>query len=268
MEKTLWPIILIITIVGPLVAGCGIAPMAPRSEVQQVLAPSGKLRVGLALGTPSSMIRDPASGETKGVGYELGQELARRLGVPFELVILGGNSQILEALKSGQVDVAFTNATPARAKDMDFTPPYLQVEAGFLVPAGSPVSTMADVDRAGIRVGVTRGSTSEGKFSRELKNAVVVGASTVNNAIEMLAARQVDTFATNKAILFEMSDQLPGSRVLDGRYGIEQLSIAIPKGRGLGMPFARKFVEEAKSEGLVRSAVQRAGLRGTVKESP
>jgi polar amino acid transport system substrate-binding protein len=213
------------------------------------------------------MIRDPASGETKGVGYELGRELARHLGVSFEPVILAGNPQVLDALKSGQVDVAFTNATPARAKDMDFSQPYLEIEAGFLVPAGSPVSTMADVDRTGIRVGVTRGSTSDGKFSRELKNAVLVRAATFNDAVELLASRRADAFATNKAILFEMSDKLPGSRVLDGRYGVEQISVAIPKGKDLGLPFVRTFVEEVKSGGLVRAATQRAGLRGTVKES-
>lgn len=255
MAKTRRPIIPIIAIVGTLIAGCGSAPMAPSPEVRQVLAPSGKLRVGLSLGMPGSMIRDPASGETRGVGYELGKELARRLGVPFEPVILGGNPQVLEALKSGQVDVAFTGATPVRAKDMDFSPPYLEIEDGFLVPAGSPISTMTEVDRAGIRVGVTRGSTSDGRFSRELKNAVVVRASTIKNAIEMVASRQVDTFATNKVFLFEMSDKLPGSRVLDGRYGVEQVSIAIPKGRDPGISFVRGFVEEAKSDGLVRAAV-------------
>jgi polar amino acid transport system substrate-binding protein len=266
--KNTWrPIILIVTIVGAFVAGCGSALMAPSPETRQALAPSGKLRVGLSLGTPGIMIRDPASGETKGVGYELGKELARRLGVPFEPVIFGGNPQILEALKSGDVDIAFTGATPARAKEMDFSQPYLEIEDGFLVPAGSTISTMADVDHPGIRVGVTRGSTSDGKFSRELKNAVVVRSSTISDAIGMVASRQVDTFATNKSFLFEMSDKLPGSRVLDGRYGVEQVSIAIPKGRNPGMPFVREFVEEAKSNGLVRAAVQRAGLRGTVKES-
>ena len=82
----------------------------------------------------------------------------------------------------------------------------------------------------------------------------------------MLAARQMDAFATNKANLFEMSDKLPGFRVLDGRYSVEKVSIAIPKGRDQGMPFLRQFVEDAKSEGLVDAAAKRAGIRGTVKE--
>ncbi len=267
MANIRWLTILIFAIAGPIIAGCGSAPTVPSSELRQVLAPTGTLRVGLSLGTAGQMLRDTASGETKGVGYEMGKEFARRLGVPFEPVILAGNAQVLEALKSGRVDVASTNATPARAKDMDFTQSYLEIEAGFLVPPGSSISSLADADRVGIRIGVTKGSTSDARFSQELKHATLVRAATLDNAIEMLASRQVDVFATNKTILFAMSDKLPGFRVLDGRYAVEQISIAIPKGRDPGLAFARRFVEEAKAEGLVESAVQRAGLRGTVKES-
>jgi polar amino acid transport system substrate-binding protein len=151
MAGTRWRLV---ALVGALIAGCGIPPAAPGPDLRQVLAPGGTLRVGLSLGTPGSMIRDPASGETRGVGYELGVELARRLGARFEPVVFGGTPQILEALKAGQVDVAFAVATAVRAQEMDFSPAYLEIEDGFLVPAGSPVSSTADVDRAGIRIGV------------------------------------------------------------------------------------------------------------------
>ena len=243
--------------------------MAPSAEVRQVLAPTGTLRVGLRQGTPGQMMLDPVTGEVKGVAYELGKEFARRLGVSFEVVVLEGNAQFLEALKLGQVDFASNNATPVRAKEMDFAQAHLEIEAGFLVPPDSSISTtsMAEADRAGIRIGVIQGSTTEARFSKELKNAVLVRAPTQDSAVKMLTARQMDAFATNKANLFEMSDRLPGWRILDGRYAVEQISIAIPKGRDLGMAFLRQFIEDAKAEGLVASAANRAGIRGTVKES-
>ena len=267
MAKTWCPILSIIVIVGMITSGCGSAPITPSAGVRQVLAPTGTLRVGLRQGTPGQMLVDPVTGEVKGVTYELGKEFARRLGVPFEVVALGGNAQFVEAMKLGRVDFASNNATPARAKEMDFAQAHLEIEAGFLVPPDSSILTVADADRAGIRIGVTLGSTTEARFSKELKNAVLVRVPSIDSAIKMLAARQVDAFATNKANLFEMSDKLPGWRVLDGRYAVEQISIAIPKGRDLGMPFLRQFIEDAKSEGLVSSAAKRAGIRGTVKES-
>lgn len=263
MLKTWCPIISIIVIVGMITSGCGSVPTAPSAEVRQVLAPTGALRVGLTPGSPTQMLLDPVSGEVKGVTYELGKEFARRLGVPFEVVVLGGRAQFLEALKLGQVDFAATNATPARAKDMDFAQPHLEIEAGFLVPPDSSISSVswAKADRAGIRIGVTQGSTTEAQYSKELKNAVLVSAPNRDSAIKMLAAGQMDAFATTKSTLFEMSDNLPGFRILDGGYMVEKISIAIPKGRDMGMAFLRQFVEDAKSEGLVASAAKRAGIR-------
>ena len=258
-------IIPLIAIVAQLLAGCATTPPAPSPEERQVLAPSGRLRVGLYPGSPTSIIGDPASPDAKGVALDLGRGLARSLGVPFEPVVFPKNADVLAALKAGQVDVAFTNATPARAKDMDFTPPYLAVEQGYLVPAGSPIAALADIDRPGNRVGVSVGSSSEAVLTRQFKNAAVVLAPTLQEAIGMLSKKQLDAFATNKAILFEMSDQLPGSRVLAGRWGLEHFSVGIPKDRDLGMPYLRRFAEDAQSTGLVQSAVDRAGIRGTVK---
>lgn len=258
----------IVLIIGSFgILGCANPPLAPSPEVRKVLAPTGTLRLGLSLGTPGQMIRDPSTGDVRGIGYELGREFAKRLGVPFEVVFIQGNAQFLEAMQSGQVDFASNNATAARALHMSFAQPHLEVEAGFLVSSNSKISSITEVDRDGVRVGVIQGSTTEAKFAQELKNAVLTRAPSIAVAQTMLASGQVDVFATNKGNLFEMSDKLPGSRVLGGRYGVEQVSIAIPKGRELGIPFLRQFVEDAKSTGLVASAAQRAGQRGIAVDS-
>ena len=239
-----------------------VAQIAP--DVRQALAPGGKLRVGVYPGSPTSMIRDRASGETKGLAYELGQEFARRLNIPFEPVEFTQIADVLDALKRGAVDFTVTNASPARAKDVDFTAPILGVELGYLVPPRSSIATLADVDRPGVRVGVTAGGSSHATLQREFKHATVVPSPSVTAAVEMLADGRVDAYATNKAILFEMSDQSPGSRVLDGRWGIEVFAMGIPKGREVAMPAVRRFADEARSQGLVKRAAERAGLRGTV----
>lgn len=253
----------LIAIVGSLLAGC--AGISPTAEPRQILAPSGKLRVGLYPGSPTSTIRDAATGESKGVGFDLGKEMARRLGVPFEPVVFPKNAEVLAAVKSGEVDVTFTNATAERARDMDFTPPFLDVEKSYLVPGDSRIATLADLDKPGIKVGVSAGSSTQVELSSVLKHVQIVLAPTLKGAIEMLSQRKIDAFATNKAILFEMSDQLPGSRVLSGRWGLEHFSVGIPKGRDSGMPWVKQFVADATADGAVHSAVARAGIRGTVK---
>lgn len=247
-----------------LLAGCGGVPTASSPESRQVLAPSGKLRVGLYAGSPTSMVADSASGEARGVSHDLGRELARRLGVPFEPVVFPNNAKLLDAAKAGEVDVVLTNATKARTEFLDFTPTVLQVEQGYLVPAGSRIASASEMDRPGVRVGVSQGSTSQSVLSRELKQAAVVPVPSIRAAGEMLSQGKLEAFATNKAILFEMGDGLRGAKVLDGRWGLEHFALGIPKGRGQGLPFLEQFAAAAKREGVVDRAVARAGLRGTV----
>jgi polar amino acid transport system substrate-binding protein len=231
---------------------------------RDAVAPTGRLRVGVYPGSPTSMIRDQASGEQKGLSVDLGREFARRLEIPAELVEFRQIADVLEALKQGLVDFTVTNSTPARAKDVDFSSPILGVELGYLVPSRSTISALVEIDRPGIRVGVTAGGSSHTTLSRELMHATVVPAPAVAAGITMLAEGKIEAYATNKAILYEMSDQLPGSRVLDGKWGIETFAIGIPKGRGSALPSVRSFADAVKSEGLVKRAAERAGLRGIV----
>ncbi|MEP6998318.1 MAG: transporter substrate-binding domain-containing protein, partial [Betaproteobacteria bacterium] len=153
-----------------MLTGCAGISTAPTPEVRQALAPTGKLRVALQLASPLNVVKDSASGEMTGVGFDLGQELARRIGVPFEPVMYPSVGALLDSGKSGTWDVAFVGFSPARAAEWDFTGRHLEVEFGYLVPAGSAISTMADVDRPGIRVSVQEKSGPDVFFSRTLKN--------------------------------------------------------------------------------------------------
>lgn len=247
-----------------VLAGCASAP-GPASEVRQALAPTGTLRVAVYPGSPTSMVRVAGSDEMRGLSVELGRELARRLGVPAEIVVFQRVAEAVEALKGGRADFTITNASPARAQEVDFTPPMVALELGYLALPGSPVQSLAEVDRPGVRIGVTQGSTSLGVLTREFKLARVVPVPSLKVAGEMLQQREIDAFATNKAILHELADGLPGARVLDGRWGLEHLAIAVPKGRGVAAAYLRGFAESARSEGLVQAAAQRAGLRGTAE---
>lgn len=113
------------------------AEVAP--EPRPVLAPSGTLRVAVYPGSPTSMVRASGSEEMRGLTVELGRELARRLGVPAEMVVFQRPAEVVDALKSGRADFTTTNATPARAQDVDFTPPLLELELGYLSLPSSPV---------------------------------------------------------------------------------------------------------------------------------
>ena len=217
------------------------------------------LRVGLQLGSPHNVIRDSATGEMKGVGYDLGKEFARRLGVPFEPVMYPSVGALLEAGKSGAWDVAFVGFSPTRAREWDFTALHMEIEFGYLEPSGSSISTMAEVDRPGIRIAVQAKSQPDVFVSRTVKNAAVIRAPSLAGTLEMLKSGQADVIFSIKPSLYEASKQLPGSRVLDGRAGIDPHAMVPPKGRDPGVAYARQFIELAKSDGLVKSALSGRG---------
>jgi polar amino acid transport system substrate-binding protein len=253
---------LMTAILGLVLTGCAGIHTAPSPEAQQALAPTGKLRVGLILGVPAQVMRDSASGEMKGVAFDLGKELARRMGVPFEPVLYPSIGALLDGGKSGNWDIAVMGFSPARVKEWVFTAPHLEIELGYLVPSGSSISTSAEVDRLGIRVAVAQGGQADRLLTPAIKVATLIRVPTIPDALEMLKSGRADAFAANKPSLFDMSDKLPGVRVLDGRFATDRQHMAIPNGRDLGIGYARKFVDDAKSEGLVSAAIERAGLRG------
>jgi polar amino acid transport system substrate-binding protein len=235
---------------------------AHKNELAPVLAPSGKLKIGYYLGSPTSMVKDPRTGESRGLTVELGQALAKRLGVEVELKEYPRLAEVVEALKVAEVDFTVTNASPARTLIVDFSPTVVSLELGYLVMPNSKVVNASDVDRAGVVIGVSQGSSSQAALSKEIKLARLEAAPTLKVAGEWLAQNKIDAFATNKAILFELSNSVSSSRVLDGRWGLEHLAIGIPKKREAAHGFVNKFVEEMQRSGFVKEAADRAGMRG------
>lgn len=238
---------------------------APESEIGKLLAPSGKLRVGVFAGSPLSMVQVAKTSETHGISFDLGRELARRLGLPFEQVTYKRVAEVLEGIRAGEVDFTVSNATAVRARDVDFSQTLLSLELGYLVPANSPILSVGDVDKAGLRIGVTMGSTSERTLPGLLPNASIVPAPTLKHAIHMIATNHLDAFATNKPILFEMADEIPGARILDGCWGVEHVAIAIPKGRDVAHDYIRRFVDDVRQNGFLTWAIEQAALRGAIR---
>jgi len=263
---------LMTAVLGLPIAGCGGTDTAPSSgpapttvEARQALAPTGKLRVALQLANPLNVTQATPSPEMTGVGFDLGKELAQRLGVSFEPVFYPSVGALLDSSQSAAWDVAFVGFSAARAVQWDFTGLHVEVDFGYLIPAGSSISTMDQVDRPAVRVAVQQNSGPDAFFTSTLRNAVVIRVSSNPVALEAVTSGTADVMGSIKPVLFELSSQLPGSRVLDGRPGIDPHAMAMPKGRGdLAVTYARQYIENAKAEGRVQAAIDRAGVGGVV----
>lgn len=250
--------------VGIVCGGCASTQMSSAPDVRQAVAPTGKLRVGMFAANPIHAVRDPASGELKGPAVDLGKELARRIGVPFEAVPYSTIAALLGGAKSGEWDVATIGISADRAQLVDFTAPFMAVEFAYVVPAGSPASTSADLDAKGIRIAVAEKGAPDAFLTKALKQATLVRLPALPQMIQSLRAGDVEAVYGVKAAILDQSEKFPGSRIIDDRLGGgEQTAIAFPKGRA-GVAYVHRFVENAKSEGLVKAAIERHALRGVV----
>jgi polar amino acid transport system substrate-binding protein len=232
---------------------------------KELLAPTGHLRVGVYAGSPTSLVTDPNTKQIHGVTYDLGKEFAARLNVSVEYVQFPRIADVIDAIRDGKVDFTVTNATPVRAKDVGFSQILLAVELGYLVPANSSITGPDQIDGPGVRIGVTKGGTSERVLSAKFRNAKFLPAESVAAAIDALRNGELDVYATNKAILFQMSEALPGARILESNWGQEHMAIAVPKGREAAQELLDGFVRDVQSNGLLEQIEAAAGLKGAVK---
>lgn len=231
-------------------------------SIRSDLAPTGKLRVGINYGNPVLASRNTATGELSGVAVDLARELGRRTDLPVELVAFESAGKMFDALRSGVWDAAFLAIDPGRANEVDFTEPYVEIEGTYLVPSGSPIRVLADVDREGVRVGVSGKSAYDLFLSRNLKHAQMVRADSPDAAFELILSAKVDVLAGVRQHLVANAAKLPGSRVFADRFMAIGQALGIPKGRGDGAKYLREFIEDVKASGFVARAIEKAGVRG------
>jgi len=255
-----------IACVGLFVLTSGAMATEITPAVRSELAPTGKLRIGLNHGnfllvTPGSSGPDP-----RGVASDLGRELGRRLGVPMEFIRFDTAGKLGDAVRTGAWDVAFLGAEPQRAADIAFTAAYLEIPATYIVPAGSPIRSVADVDREGVRIAVTEQSAYGLFLSRNVKHARLV--LTKGPALEVFVAEKLEALAGLRPALLTEVRKLPGARVLDGQFTAVQQAIGTPKARDAGAEFLRAFVEDVKASGVVAEAIAKNAVQGVSVAPP
>jgi polar amino acid transport system substrate-binding protein len=233
----------------------------PQAVISE-LAPSGVLRAGINLSNFLLVSSKGPAGEPQGVAPDMAREIATRLGVPVEYVPFARPGELADAAGGDVWDIGLIAAEPARAEVIAFTAAYAEIEATYLVPAGSPLATIADVDRPGVRIAISARSAYDLWLSRHLAHAELVRAGSLEASYEIFVGDKLDALAGLRPRLLQDVDKLPGARILDGRFTAVQQAVGTAKGNEAGAAFLRDFVEEAKASGLVARLIERHGVRG------
>jgi polar amino acid transport system substrate-binding protein len=193
---------------------------------------------------------------------DLARELAKRLGVPLEMVTVPSAGQSVETIKSGKVDIAFVAIDPVRGADILYSAPYVVIEGAYLVRTDSPIRSNDEVDRSGIRIAVGKGSAYDLYLTREIKAATLVRAPTSPAVVDLFMSQNLEVAAGVKQQLEMDAKRVGGVRLLPGRFMVINQAIGTPRGREAGASYLRVFVEEMKASGFVAQALARHGIQG------
>jgi polar amino acid transport system substrate-binding protein len=240
------------------------AARADDAAARKELTPTGKLRVAIAVGPAPSgiyVIKDEASGKYRGVSIDLSAALAKKLGVEIEYIPYLASGEIQGAAGKDAWDLTFMPVDDERKKVVDFGSPYHLLQSTYLVAPGSAIQTVADADKAGVRIAGVKDTATFRASNKASPNATHIALPGVDAAIELMRAGQADAIALGRASLGGVAAKIPGTRILDGGFLNSTTAVAVNKGKQEALAYVSAFIEEAKASGMVRRAFDDIGLK-------
>jgi polar amino acid transport system substrate-binding protein len=231
-------------------------------DIVSDLAPTGVLRAGINLSNFLLVTGKSSAGEPEGVAPDMAREVATRLGVPVKYVTFKSPGELADEAGKGVWDIGLIGAEPQRAETIAFTAAYVEIEATYLVPAGSRLQTIADVDTPGVRIAVAGRSAYGLWLDRNIRHAELVRADSLGAATAQFIEGKLEALAGLRPGLLADRDKLPGARIIDGKFSAVQQAIGTAKRNTAGAAYLDAFVEEAKASGLVARLIERHKVRG------
>ncbi len=231
-------------------------------DVIAQLAPTGVLRAGINLSNFLLVSSRGAAGEPEGVSPDMARAVADRLGVPVQLVPFPKPGVLADAVGTGAWDIGLIGAEPQRAEKIAFTAAYAEIEATYMVPPGSPIASLAEVDRPHVRIASTARAAYDLWLERNIRHASVIRTDSIDDAFRRVVDDGLEVLAGLRPRLLKDVEALPGARILDGQFMAVQQAIGTARENGAAAAFLRDFVEEAKASGLVAALIARHGVRG------
>jgi polar amino acid transport system substrate-binding protein len=233
-------------------------------DIPAELLPTGRLRAAILRTSPVLAARDPVSGALSGIAVDLARELGTRIGVPVDIIGYDTTAGLLDDLHArAGWDIGFFSHDPEH-KGVSFSAPYLECEGTYLVMDAAPLRTVADVDRDGVRIAVSARSSLDLHLSRHLRHAALERIPGAEAAAEIFRAGKTNALAGIKQQLVRVAAQVPGSRLLEGRFVVIRHALASPAGRDAGAAYLRGFIEHAKASGLIAQLIRKHGIQGAL----
>ena len=237
-------------------------------EVVKELAPTCVLRAAINMSNFLLVTGRTDAGDPDGVSPDMARELARRLGVELRLLPYKTPGEVADDAGTGTWDIGNIGAEPQRAEKIDFTAAYAEIQATYMVPAGSALQAIEDVDKPGIRIAVSARSAYDLWLERNIKHAELVRTQGLDASFELFVTEKFDALAGLRPKLNTDIEKLPGARILDGQFTAVQQAIGCNRGLEAGAAYLKAFVEELKASGFVAGLLEKHGTVGRLSVAP
>ena len=237
-------------------------------ETKAELAPGGKIRIGLNYQNFLLVLKDAPDGSPTGIAPDLGRALAKAAGLEVQFIRFDSAGGLADAVKDGAWDVAFLGSEPSRAEQIAFSAAYLEIPVTFLVPPDSPIQSIAEVDREGVRVAVAEKSAYDLYLTRTLKHAKLMRVKGIGESYDLFVREKLEVLSGLKPRLVSDNERLPGSRILEGQVTGVQQSAGVPRAREHAARWVRAFIEDIKRSGHVARTIEKHGVRGVTVAPP
>ena len=226
------------------------------------LAPTGVLRAGINLSNFLLVTGRSATGDPEGVAPDMARAIAAELGVPVKYVPFKTPGELGDQAGKNIWDIGLIGAEPQRAEKIQFTAAYVEIEATYMVPEGSPIKSIAEVDRKGVRIAVSARSAYDLWLVNNIKHATLVQVSGLDAAYDKFMSDKLEVLAGLRPGLLKDVAKAPGLKILDGKFTAVQQAVGTAKANLAGAAFLAGFVETAKKSGLVAELIERHKVRG------
>jgi len=226
------------------------------------LAPTGVLRAGINLSNFLLVTGRAANGNPEGVSPDMAHAIADKLGVPVQYVPFKTPGELADQVDNNVWDIGNIGAEPQRAQKISFTAAYCEIEATYMVPTGSTIKSIADVDRKGVRIAVSARSAYCLWLENNIKNATLVQVSGLDAAYDKFVADKFEVLAGLRPGLLKDMTKAPSMKILDGKFSAVQQAVGTRKANSAGADFLSAFVEDAKKSGLVAGFIEKHKVKG------
>ena len=230
-------------------------------DIIKKIAPTGVLRVGVNMSNFLLVNSKDKLGVIDGVSPGIGKKLAKELNISFEIVQFANPGLLADAVNNNEWDIGNIASEKERGKTIDFSDPYVNIDANFLFREEDNFKNNNDIDQSGIKIAVFERSAYDLWLTENLKKAELIRVNSIEESHNLFKENKVNILAGLKPKLIEEMKKNNNYEMIQSPFTYIKQSIGIKKGNPEVLDFINKFISNNIKEGYIKSLLKQHNVQ-------